>query len=196
MNNTLKEEGATPSVPSANLSRRRPSKPKAKDEAIILPSFLLPSPFTQAKKKRNTKFQSEARSEKRRTANEKREAERSCRPSVRPPRPAPAGYGGQRASERGRQGTERGGGRQTRSGSERVRVGSVVVNASGRGVWGKGTVVGVIPSGVNPRYYCRRHGWPNVFGKRCDVVWRERYVVMGDDGRRHIPRRVRLAEEV
>lgn len=160
-----------------NTPKREGDRP-----SIILPSFLLPS--------------QDGKGEAKRRSTAKQEAEKSCRPPCRPPRPAPAGYGGQRASERGRQGTARGGGRQTRSGLGRIRVGSVVVNASGRGVWGKGTVVGVIPSGVNPRYYCRRRGWPNVFGKRCDVVWRERYVVMGDDGRRHIPRQVRLAEGV
>ena len=103
------------------------------------------------------------------------------------------GYGGQGGGERGRRGTERGGGRQTRSG---VVIGSVVRNVSGRGVWGKGTVVGVVPGGVNPRWYCRRHGLPNVFGRRSEAVWRERYVVMGADGRLHIPREVELAKEV
>lgn len=70
----------------------------------------------------------------------------------------------------------------------------VVRNASGRGVWGKGIVVGVVPCGVNPRWYCRRHGLPNVFGRNSEAVWRERYVVMGADGRLHVPRQVEVEE--
>ena len=100
---------------------------------------------------------------------------------------ATRGYGGQGGGRAGRVGNARGTPAQTRSG---FGIGARVRNASGRGVWGFGTIVGIIPSGVNPRWFCRRHDFPCVFGKRCDVVYRERFVVMGDDGRYHVPRQV------
>lgn len=102
---------------------------------------------------------------------------------------ATRGYGGLGGGRAGRVGNARGTPAQTRSG---FGVGARVRNASGRGVWGFGTIVGIIPSGVNPRWFCRRHDFPCVFGRRCDVVYRERFVVMGDDGRYHVPRKVEV----
>jgi len=99
------------------------------------------------------------------------------------------GYGGQRGGRPGRPGNARGPLGQTRSG---LGIGVRVRNVSGRGVWGFGSIVAVIPSGVNPRWFCRRNGMPVVFGRRCDVVYRERYIVLGDDGRHHIPRNVEV----
>lgn len=104
---------------------------------------------------------------------------------------AAGGYGGRGAGWPGRAGNARGPQRQTQSG---FGIGSRVRNASGRGVWGLGTIVAVIPCGVNPRWFCRRHKLPIVFGRRCEVVLRERYIVLGDDGRHHIPMRVEVLD--
>lgn len=73
---------------------------------------------------------------------------------------------------------------------ERFAVGDVVRNASGRGVWGKGTVLAVIPPDVYPWVWCKRRGLPLVFGRRCGPEFYERYIVRGDDGALHTPRRV------
>lgn len=73
---------------------------------------------------------------------------------------------------------------------ERFAVGDVVRNASGRGVWGKGTVLAVIPPDVYPWVWCKRRGLPLVFGRRCEPQFYERYIVRGDDGALHTPRRV------
>ena len=100
-------------------------------------------------------------------------------------------------------GTHIGGGTRGRGASSRtsasstalrLRVGLRVRNASGRGVWGFGSIVGVIPAGTRPRWYCRRHGLPLVFGERCAPVWRDRCIVLGDDGRLHSPRNVEVCD--
>ena len=70
----------------------------------------------------------------------------------------------------------------------------VMVRNLGRGVWGFGSIVGVIPAGTRPRWYCRRHGLPLVFGERCAPVWRDRCIVLGDDGRLHSPRNVEVCD--
>lgn len=100
---------------------------------------------------------------------------------------AAGGYGGPGGTAAGRAGNARGTPAQTRTG---FCVGERVRNASGRGVWGFGTIVAIVPSGVNPRWYCRRKKLPCVFGRRSEAVHWERYVVRGDDGRHHAPRRV------
>lgn len=82
----------------------------------------------------------------------------------------------------------------TSSASRRLRVGMRVRNASGRGVWGFGSIVGVVPAGTHPRWYCRRHSLPMVFGERCAPVWRDRCIVLGDDGRYHSPRNVEVCD--
>lgn len=110
-----------------------------------------------------------------------------------PARPAPAcpAYGGHAAVDPARHGTARGPLAQTRSG---FRVGEIVRNV-GVGVWGFGTVVGVVPVGVDPRWYCRRHGIPMAFGARAGVDDRRvRLVVKCDDGRYHVPRMVEAVE--
>lgn len=101
---------------------------------------------------------------------------------------APGGYGGQRGGEAGRVWNARGTPAQTQG---KFRVGDRVVNASGRGVWGFGSIVGIIPPGVNAWWWCRRHGLPAMFRGRSCPMWRERYIVLGDDGMYHAPRRVR-----
>ena len=104
---------------------------------------------------------------------------------------AAGGCGGRGAGVPGRAGNARGPHGQTQSG---FGIGSRVRNASGRGVWGFGSIVGVIPAGTRPRWYCRRHGLPLVFGERCAPVWRDRYIVLGDDGRLHSPRNVEVCD--
>ena len=121
---------------------------------------------------------------------------------IDPPRPAcpapaspPPPVGDRTARARGADGTLIGGVARTRgagsSGSRsRFAVGDEVLNASGRGVWGKGTVVAVVPPDVAPWFWCKRHGLPLVFGRRCEPQFYERYIVRGDDGALHTPRRV------
>ena len=82
----------------------------------------------------------------------------------------------------------------TSSASRRLRVGMRVRNASGRGVWGFGSIVGVVPAGTHPRWYCRHNNLPMVFGERCAPVWRDRCIVLGDDGRYHSPRNVEVCD--
>lgn len=103
---------------------------------------------------------------------------------------APGGYGGRRVGGAGRAGNARGSLAQTRSG---FRVGARVRNVSGRGVWGFGTIATVIPANVSPRWFCRRYRLPLVFGKRCATLTCTRYIVLGDDGRYHTPRKVEVA---
>ena len=106
-------------------------------------------------------------------------------------RAAGGGYGGQRPRSAGAEWNARGPLAQTQSG---FGVGDRVVNASGRGVWGLGTIVAVIPAGVNPRWWCRRNGWPLMFG-RCETVHRPRYVVRDDRGKLVVPRKVERVPE-
>ena len=99
---------------------------------------------------------------------------------------AGGGYGGQRGVVGGGAEKARGPLTQTQSGfilGDRVRNESV-------GVWGIGTIVGIIPADVNPRWYCRHKGYPMVFDRRSERVGRERYIVFGDDGRHHVPRKI------
>lgn len=112
-----------------------------------------------------------------------------------PARPRPRPMGDRTARAGGPSGTVIGGVARTRgAGSarerERFAVGDVVRNASGRGVWGKGTVLAVIPPDVYPWVWCKRRGLPLVFGRRCGPEFYERYIVRGDDGALHTPRRV------
>lgn len=112
-----------------------------------------------------------------------------------PARPRPRPMGDRTARAGGPSGTVIGGVARTRgAGSarerERFAVGDVVRNASGRGVWGKGTVLAVIPPDVYPWVWCKRRGLPMVFGRRCGPEFYERYIVRGDDGALHTPRRV------
>lgn len=106
------------------------------------------------------------------------------------PPPGP-GMGDMDTRRGGGSGTLIGGVTRTRGlDSSRLCVGDVVWNVSGRGVWGFGTIVAVIPADVKPRYWCRRRGLPLVFGRRCARVPWERYIVRGDDGSLHTPRHV------
>lgn len=112
-----------------------------------------------------------------------------------PARPRPRPMGDRTARAGGPSGTVIGGVARTRGagsarGRERFAVGDVVRNASGRGVWGKGTVLAVIPPDVYPWVWCKRRGLPLVFGRRCGPEFYERYIVRGDDGALHTPRRV------
>lgn len=68
--------------------------------------------------------------------------------------------------------------------------GAVVRNASGRGVWGSGTVVAVVPPNVSPYFFCRRNGIPQMFRPETCSIPAPRYIVMGDDERLHAPERV------
>lgn len=97
------------------------------------------------------------------------------------------GYGGRSGVAAWRVGTARGGVARTRG---VFHIGDEVRNTSGRGVWGLGTIIGVVPAGKNPRYFCRRKGYPMVFDRMSERVWRERYIVQGDDGRYHVPRKM------
>ena len=109
--------------------------------------------------------------------------------------PCGGGCGGHGLARGGRRGNARGGVAHAQTGSAGIVVGDVVENASGRGVWGKGVVVGVIPTGVSPRYFCGRHGFPvGLFRWRTEVVNEPRYIVRGEDGRIHAPRRVRMVD--
>lgn len=103
-----------------------------------------------------------------------------CRPADRP------GCGGLAGRAAAGPRNARGPLAQTQSG---FGVGDRVVNASGRGAWGVGTIVAVIPAGVNPRWWCRRNGWPLMFG-RCETVHRPRYVVRDDRGKLVVPRNI------
>lgn len=117
----------------------------------------------------------------------------ACLPSSEP---CGGGCGGHGLARGGRRGNARGGVAHAQTGSAGIVVGDVVENASGRGVWGKGVVVGVIPTGVSPRYFCGRHGFPvGLFRWRTEVVNEPRYIVRGEDGRLHAPRRVRRVED-
>lgn len=69
-------------------------------------------------------------------------------------------------------------------------IGSVVFNESGRGVWGQGEVVAVIPAGVSPYYFCKQNGLRQLFRKDTCVLWTPRFIVRGDDGKLHAPERV------
>lgn len=102
-----------------------------------------------------------------------------------------AGYGGLAGRVAAGPRNARGPLAQTQSG---FGVGDRVVNASGRGAWGVGTIVAVIPAGVNPRWWCRRNGWPLMFG-RCETVHRPRYVVRDDRGKLVVPRKVERVPE-
>ena len=133
------------------------------------------------------------RHRQRRAATATSPARPACPASPARPRPRPMGDRTACAGVGG--GTLIGGVARTRgAGSarerERFAVGDVVRNASGRGVWGKGTVVAVVPPDVYPWVWCKRHGLPLVFGRRCEPQFYERYVVRGDDGALHTPRRV------
>lgn len=69
-------------------------------------------------------------------------------------------------------------------------VGCEVFNASGRGVWGRGEVVAVIPAGVMPYYFCRRAGLRQLFRRDTCASFSPRFIVRGDDGELHAPERV------
>ena len=77
-------------------------------------------------------------------------------------------------------------------GGMRLSVGDRVRNASGRGAWVFGVVVGVCPPGESLRLWCRRHGLPVLSRAGVCVMQRERCVVLGEDGRHHAPRRVEV----
>ncbi len=132
-------------------------------------------------------------------AERRRDAPAADARRARPARPAPAegvGCGGIGQRARGRAMEQSSGvsrGHAAISRQRRVRAGDVVWNASGRGVWGKGTVVAVVPTDVCPWYWCKRHKVPLVFRRDCGPSMEERYVVRGDDGELHTPRRVVLA---
>lgn len=116
-----------------------------------------------------------------------------------PGQPPPRLWGNRTARARGPSGTVIGGVARTRgnispAARQRVSVGDEVTNASGRGVWGKGTVVAVVPPDVAPWFWCKRRGLPLVFGRKCAPQFYERYIVLGDDGELHTPRRVAPAE--
>ena len=116
-------------------------------------------------------------------------------PAARHAPPPPMGEQATRAGGPG--GTLIGGVARTRGGfspasSARVRPGDLVRNASGRGVWGKGTVIAVVPPDVFPWHWCRRHKIPQVFRRDCAPSFSERYVVRGDDGELHAPGRVEV----
>lgn len=93
-----------------------------------------------------------------------------------------------------------GGGRPPRGGplTQRPRtkvhpsslIGSVVFNDSGRGVWGQGEVVAVIPAGVSPYYFCKRNGLRQLFRRDTCSLCYPRFIVLGDDGALHAPERV------
>lgn len=100
-------------------------------------------------------------------------------------------------------GTHIGGGTRGRGSSSRTSasstalrllVGLRVRNASGRGVWGFGSIKAVIPAGVSPHWYCKRHDLPMLFGKGVRRVWRDRCIVIGDDGRLHSPMNVEVCD--
>lgn len=114
-------------------------------------------------------------------------------PASRTPAPAPA-MGDRRAHAGVADGTVIGGVARTRgdisSTRAPLRVGDKVRNTSGRGVWGLGSIVAVIPPDVWPRAWCRRHGLPLVFSAGCSPQFYERYIVRGDDGRLHTPMHV------
>ena len=121
-----------------------------------------------------------------------------ARPAL-PGQPPPRLWGNRTARAGGPSGTVIGGVARTRgdlsSASRRgVRVGDEVTNESGRGVWGKGTVVAVVPPDVAPWFWCKRRGLPLVFGRKCAPQFCERYIVLGDDGELHTPRRVAPVE--
>ena len=117
--------------------------------------------------------------------------------------PPPAGGMGESDAGAGvGAGTHIGGGTQGRGHVSRndgmsdvsLRVGMRVRNASGRGVWGFGSIKAVIPAGVSPHWYCKRHDLPMLFGKGVRRVWRDRCIVLGDDGRLHSPRNVEVCD--
>lgn len=116
-------------------------------------------------------------------------------PSGSTPRPRPRGMGDMATRAGVAGGTVIEGVARTRGDifpgrRERLAVGDEVVNVSGRGVWGFGTIVGVVPPDVWPRVWCKRHGLPLVFTARSGPAFFERYIVRGDDGELHTPRRV------
>lgn len=82
----------------------------------------------------------------------------------------------------------------TSSASRILRVGMRVRNASGRGVWGFGSIYAVIPAGVSPCWYCKRHKLPMMFGEKVTRVWRDRCIVKGDDGKLYAPRNVEVCD--
>ena len=170
---------ATPADAADSTTEAEPSPTIAEDQRLM---HAFPSPF-------HAKITATSEESQERTPiSQERSA---CLPAGPGAGGAAGGDGGRGAGGPGRAGNARGPHGQTQSG---FGLGSRVRNASGQGVWGLGTIVAVIPCGVNPRWFCRRHKLPVVFGRRCDVVWRERYIVLGDDGRYHIPRRVEEVE--
>lgn len=118
-------------------------------------------------------------------------------PTTRQTRHAARGCGGFAPDNGGRLGRVQGTPAQTRTscgfaGRGRVACVGAKVRRVGAGLWGFGTIVGVIPRGVNPRWYCRRHNLPLVFGVRSESANYERYVVACDDGRYHTPNKVEV----
>ena len=69
-------------------------------------------------------------------------------------------------------------------------IGAEVFNDSGRGVWGRGEVVAIIPAGVSPYYFCKRNGLRQLFRKDTCSLYCPRFIVQGDDGKLHAPERV------
>ena len=47
----------------------------------------------------------------------------------------------------------------------------------GKGGWREGVVVAVVPYGVQPWVWCRRHGFPGMFHRETMPLAREKYVV-------------------
>lgn len=124
---------------------------------------------------------------------------RSCRPSAQPasrPPTRPRAMGDRRTRTGVAGGTVIGGVARTRGdiSSTPLLVGDAVRNTSGRGVWGLGTIIAVIPPDVWPRVWCKNHGLPLVFGAGCSPQFYERYIVRGDDGRLHTPKHVEKVE--
>lgn len=126
---------------------------------------------------------------------------------TRTTRPARRGYGGFAPDQGGRVGRVQGTPAQTRTscgsgGRASTPVGrSVVVRRPcvgakvrrvGAGIWGFGTIIGIVPCWVNPRWYCRRHDLPVVFGVRSESANYVRYIVECDDGRFHTPNKVEV----
>ena len=179
-------EGCKPSAADLDLDTgistpaehgAKPEKRKRRQSHASMPASASTTRGKSGGMRRNAEENSEAR--RRRSDVEPADAEI---------RPAPGGYGGKRQRRPGRPGTARGPLGQTQG---RFVVGDRVRNASGRGVWGLGTIVAVIPSGENPRWFCIRNCLPILFGRRSEAMWCERYIVLGDDGCHHVPRKVK-----
>ena len=70
-----------------------------------------------------------------------------------------------------------------------IGVGTEVRNASGRGEWKSGVVVGVIPAKYNAKWYVRHMGWKGVSSAGDSRINIDRYLVESD-GKLYCPRKV------